>query len=161
LIGVFTFFGGHTFFWLVRSIYLYAHDSKKFREAKIHAQVDDEWFTRFVPFERFLHFLVVTSFLLLVVTGMPLKFYYADWAKALFNLLGGAEVARSLHHFGAMITFLYFALHIVALIGKTWNSRGKLSDPATGKLQLGRACAAIFGPDSMLPTWQDWKDFVA
>ena len=72
------------------SVYLYLHDSKTFREAKIETQEDDEWFTRFVPFERFLHFLVVTSFLLLVITGMPLKFYYTDWAKVMFNIIGGA-----------------------------------------------------------------------
>jgi hypothetical protein len=95
LIGTFTFFGLHTLMWLVRAIYLYLHDSKKFREAKVKTQTDDEWFTRFVPFERFLHFLVVTSFLLLVITGMPLKFYYTDWAKAIFRVIGGAETART------------------------------------------------------------------
>ncbi len=161
LIGVFAFFGAHTLLWLLRSIYLYAHDSKTFREAKVTAQADDEWFTRFVPFERFLHFLVVTSFLLLVVTGMPLKFYYTDWAKTLFLILGGAEVARSLHHFGAMITFLYFGLHLAALTGKAWENRAKLRDPATGKFSLRRIRPALFGPDSMLPTVQDWRDFVA
>src|ERR1044071_724129 len=152
LICVFTFFGAHTGLWLIRSIYLYAHDSKKFREAKVHAQVDDEWFTRFMPFERFLHFLVVTSFLLLVITGMPLKFYYTDWAKALFNLLGGTEVARSLHHFGAVITFLYFALHITSLVGNVWRNRSKLRDPATGRFQPKTVYKALFGPDSMIPT---------
>ena len=58
LLGTFAFFGLHTLLWLVRAVWLYLHDSKKFREAKIKTQVDDEWFTRFVPFERFLHFLV-------------------------------------------------------------------------------------------------------
>ena len=90
LMGMFAFFGLHTLLWLVRAVWLYLHDSKKFREAKVKTQEDDEWFTRFVPFERFLHFLVVTSFLLLVITGMPLKFYYTDWAKAIFAILGGA-----------------------------------------------------------------------
>ena len=81
----------------------------------METQQGDDWFTRFPPFERFLHFLVVTSFLLLVITGMPLKFYYTDWAKVIFNVLGGAEVARTLHHFGALITFLYFGLHLAKL----------------------------------------------
>src|SRR5204863_9884894 len=134
--GVFLFFRGHTRAWLFRARYLYLHDSKTFREAKINTQNGGEWFTRFVPFERFLHFLVVTSFLLLVITGMPLKFYYTNWARALFNLLGGTEVARSLHHFGAMITFLYFALHITALVTKVWSSRSKLRDPATGSFRI-------------------------
>jgi cytochrome b subunit of formate dehydrogenase len=161
LIGVFTFFGGHTALWLFRSLYLYAHDSKKFREAKVHAQVDDEWFTRFVPFERFLHFLVVTSFLLLVITGMPLKFYYTNWARALFALLGGADVARSLHHFGALITFLYFGLHIGSLLAKTIRNPAALRDPKTGQIQIARIWPALFGPDSMVPTLQDGRDFVA
>ena len=59
LIGVFVFFGAHTGLWLFRSGYLWAHDSKTFRETKIETQQGDDWFTRFPPFERLLHFLVV------------------------------------------------------------------------------------------------------
>ncbi|MCX6897089.1 MAG: cytochrome c3 family protein [Verrucomicrobia bacterium] len=161
LIGVFGFFGIHTGLWFYRSGYLYLHDSKTFREIKLHTQTDGEWFTRFVPFERFLHFLVVTSFLLLVITGMPLKFYYTDWAKTVFNVLGGAEVARSLHRFGALVTFLYFSLHLFDVISSFWKRRAELRDPASGKLQLKRFGHFFFGPDSMIPTLQDWRDFVA
>jgi len=161
LVGVFSFFGLHTIVWLFRAVYLYLHDSKKFREAKIRAQVDDEWFTRFVPFERFLHFLVVTSFLLLVITGMPLKFYYTDWAKVMFSVIGGPETARTLHRFAALVTFLYFGLHVASLAGKAWKGRGSLRDPASGRLRPRRLWQVLFGPDSMMPTWQDWKDFVA
>lgn len=160
LIGVFTFFGAHTLLWLLRSVYLYLHDSKKFREAKVEIREDDEWFTRFAPFERFLHFLVVTSFLLLVITGMPLKFYYTGWAKALFEIMGGPDVARSLHHFGALITFLYFGLHLFQLTANTWKNRKRLRDPATSRLSWPRIRDAMFGPDSMIPTLQDWRDFV-
>jgi predicted CXXCH cytochrome family protein len=161
LIGVFAFFGAHTLLWLSRSGYLYLHDSKTFREAKVRAQNGDEWFTRFPPFERFLHFLVVTSFLLLVITGMPLKFYYTNWAKQVFGFIGGAEVARSLHHFGALITFLYFALHLTKLASKSWATRGNLRDPKTGKFSLVRARDILFGPDSMIPTFDDLRDFIA
>jgi len=161
LIGVFAFFGLHTIGWLVRAIYLYLHDSKKFREAKIQTQAGDEWFTRFTPFHRFLHFLVVTSFLLLVITGMPLKFYYTDWAKTIFDIIGGPETARTLHHLGAIVTFLYFGLHLAALAGKAWKSRKSLRDPASGRFQFCRLWKTLFGPDSMMPTLQDWRDFVA
>jgi cytochrome b subunit of formate dehydrogenase len=161
LIGVFTFFGGHTLLWLFRSVYLYWHDSKTFREAKVEAQRGDEWFTRFVPFERFLHFLVVTSFLLLVLTGMPLKFYYTDWAKTLFSWMGGPDVARWLHHFGAVVTFLYFGLHLAALAGKSWKHRAQLRDPDTRRFRFKRLKDVLFSPDSMVPTRQDWRDFIA
>jgi cytochrome b subunit of formate dehydrogenase len=161
LVGVFTFFGLHTVVWLWRAIWLYLHDTKKFREAKTKTEEDDEWFTRFVPFERFLHFLVVTSFLLLVITGMPLKFYYTDWAKAMFSVIGGAETARTLHRFGAIVTFIYFSLHVASLTGKAWKGRNQLRDPADGRFHFKRLMNVLFGPDSMIPTWQDWKDFVA
>jgi cytochrome b subunit of formate dehydrogenase len=160
LIGVFIFFGAHTASWLFRAVYLYMHDSRKFREAKISTQEGGEWFTRFLPFERFLHFLVVTSFLLLVVTGMPLKFYYTHWAKVIFGILGGAETARALHRMGALVTFLYFGLHVSSLIGNAWAGRKRVFDPQSGRFSFKRFWGVLFGPDSMIPTLQDWRDFV-
>jgi cytochrome b subunit of formate dehydrogenase len=161
LIGVFVFFGGHTGAWLFRAGYLYLHDSKTFREAKVNTQNGGEWFTRFAPFERFLHFLVVTSFLLLVITGMPLKFYYTNWARTLFEIIGGAETARALHRLGAIVTFLYFGLHVSSVLVKSWNGRKQMRDPQSGKWSLKRLWGVVFGPDSMMPTLQDWRDFVA
>ncbi|NTW85831.1 MAG: hypothetical protein HGB30_06670 [Holophagaceae bacterium] len=160
LVFTFTLFGGHTLFWLFRSIWLYRHDSKQFREAKLKIQEDDEQFTRFQPFERFLHILVVTSFLLLTITGMPLKFYYADWAKAIFSMFGGAEVARTLHHFGAVITFVYFVLHVSATVSHLWKRRRFLWNPETNVFEPKRIFQAMAHPDSMIPTKQDLKDFV-
>jgi cytochrome b subunit of formate dehydrogenase/nitrate/TMAO reductase-like tetraheme cytochrome c subunit len=161
LVGVFVFFGGHTAAWLFRAFYLYLHDSKKFREAKVATQQGGEWFTRFAPLDRFLHFLVVTSFLLLVITGMPLKFYYTDWSKTLFGFIGSAETARALHRLGAIVTFLYFGLHMASLAVKAWNGRNRIRDPENGKFCLKRLVGVLFGPDSMIPTLQDWRDFVA
>ncbi len=161
LVGTFAFFGLHTVFWLFRSVYLYLTDSKTFREAIVKQEADDVQYTRFSPFERFLHLMVVTSFLLLVITGMPLKFYYTDWAKVIFHFIGGAGVARSLHHFGALITFTYFVLHLSNLIGSLWRRRKSIPNPVTGRIELRRIWSAVFGPDSMVPSFQDWRDFVA
>ncbi len=161
LAGTFAFFGLHTLAWLVRVAYLYLNDSKKFREAKIATQVDGEWFTRFAPFERLLHFMVVSSFLLLVITGMPLKFYDAGWARVIFAVIGGPDTARMLHRFGAVVTFIYFGLHLCSLAGKAWRGRRSLRDPDTGRLRLRRLAGVIWGPDSMVPSMQDWRDFVA
>ena len=161
LVSVFAFFGLHTAFWLFRSIYLYLHDSKTFREAKIQAHVDDDTFTRFTPFERFLHLMMVTSFLALVITGMPLKFYYTDWAKTMFHLLGNAEVARTLHHYAAVVTFAYFVLHLGSILVNAWRQRAGLRDAVTGKITLQRLLGVIFHPDSMVPSLQDWRDFIA
>ena len=161
LVSVFALFGVHTAFWLFRSIYLYLNDTKTFREAKIQTRADDEMYTRFTAFQRLLHLMVVTSFLLLVLTGMPLKFYYTRWAKVIFDLLGGADVARALHRFGAIITFAYFGLHAIGLVKMLWSRRKAVRNPATGRIQLRLILAAVFGPDSMVPSLQDWRDFIA
>ena len=146
----------------MRAVWLYLHDSKKFREAKIKTQEDDEWFTRFVPFERFLHFLVVTSFLLLVITGMPLKFYYTELGEGRSSPSSAGRKRRARCTGSARsITFLYFGLHLASLIGRAWKGRGNLRNPVDGKFHFKRLWHVLFGPDSMMPTWQDWKDFVA
>ena len=79
----------------------------------------------------------------------------------MFRFLGGTDVARSLHHFGAIITFAYFGLHLASLIARTWQRRAEFRDPDTGRFGLKHLRAFLFGPDSMIPTWQDWKDFIA
>jgi len=104
---------------------------------------------------------MVSSFLLLVITGMPLKFYYTDWARVVFAIIGGPDTARMLHRFGAVITFIYFSLHVISLVGKAWKGRKSLRNPADGKFHWSRLGKVIFGPDSMMPSIQDWHDLVA
>jgi len=66
-----------------------------------------------------------------------------------------------LHRFGAIVTFLYFGLHVMSLIGKCWSGRKSVRDPQSGKFRFKRLWGVLFGPDSMMPTWKDWTDFVA
>ncbi len=51
-----------------------------------------------------------------------------------------------LHRFGAIITFLYFALHLSSLGAKTWRGKTKLRNPETGKVELKRLGGLLFGP---------------
>ena len=55
----------------------------------------------------------------------------------------------------------YPALHLIDLIRSSWCNRGALRDPATGKWRLGRFWGAVFGADSMVPSLQDWREFIA
>ena len=73
----------------------------------------ERWFLRFNYFHRFLHVLIMISFLGLVLTGMPLKFHTSGWARALAGLLGGIENAGYLHRVFGIITFMYFILHLL------------------------------------------------
>jgi len=161
LIGVFCFFGLHTLLWLSRMALTYFKDPVAWRAARAAAHHDAETYRRFTPFERFLHMLVATSFLALVITGMPLKFYYTGWAKVMFNLLGGPESARTLHHLAAIVTFGYFALHLGSLAINLWKNRAAVNNPETGKFEFRRVWGALFGPDSMAPSFQDLWDIIA
>lgn len=161
LIGVFTFFGLHTALWLYRSGRLYFRDRQVFKAVKDKAAQDEENYTRFSPFERLLHMMVVTSFLLLVITGMPLKFHYTAWARTFFDMCGGIQLARLLHRLGAVITFLYFALHLMDRVACAWRGRRRVLDPETGRFSWRRWGRLAFGPDSMVPGKRDWDEFVA
>jgi thiosulfate reductase cytochrome b subunit len=101
---------------------------------------------RFTPLQRTLHALVIVSFLGLVITGLPLRFAYAPWARVLVRGLGGLEAAGIIHRLCALITFGYFAAHVGSLIyrvarGTSWKK-------------------ILWGPDSMVPQGKDVRDLV-
>lgn len=161
VVGTFAFFGMHTLLWVIRSGTLYLRNPKAFKEMKARCASDPEKFIRFRPFDRFLHALVITSFLLLVATGMPLKFYYTDWAKAMVSVIGGLEAAAQLHRLGAIITFVYFALHISSMVRGAFRKRDYFKDPKTKRFSIKRFLSFAFGPDLPFPHIQDVKDFWA
>ncbi len=161
LIGTFIFFALHTLLWLYRSMVLYMGDSKEWRQEKVQERTDQEEFRRFTPLERYLHGLVIISFLLLVATGMPLKFYYADWAKVMLDLLGGQAVAAVMHRIGALITIFYFSVHVGSIFYWAISDRARFFDPETGKFSWQLVHKVVNGPDSPIPNIDDFHDFVA
>jgi cytochrome b subunit of formate dehydrogenase len=161
VIGTFAFFGVHTLLWFVRSSVLYLRDPQAFREAKIKALKDDVIYVRFPPFERFLHTLVIISFLLLVATGMPLKFYYTHWAQWLVRLFGGLEVTTVLHRAGAVLTFTYMGLHTFSMLKRTVRYRDSFRDSQTRRYSLRQFLRVAFGPDIPVPNLQDVRDWWA
>ena len=83
-----------------------------------------EYVQRFTIFPRFLHFLVIISFLTLAVTGMALKFASERWAEFVAGFFGSFVVLGAMHRFMAIVTFTYFVLNFV-LMYKNWKKSGK------------------------------------
>jgi cytochrome b subunit of formate dehydrogenase len=162
LLGTFGFFGIHTILWLVRSLLNRARDPVEFRETKrrMREQGGARLYLRFRPVDRFTHLLIIVSFLLLVATGMPLKFHREAWANAVFHVLGGPQVAAALHRLGAIVTFGYFVLHLASLIPLVWRNRGRFRDQR-GRFRLRLCLRFAFGPDSPLPNLDDLRDLAA
>ena len=75
-------------------------------------------YQRFAPFLRITHVLIIISFLSLAVTGMIIKFADVGIFQTLAEFLGGYKVTGFIHRVGALVTFLYFGMHISFLLKK-------------------------------------------
>ncbi|MEJ2312384.1 MAG: hypothetical protein P8Y21_12695 [Gemmatimonadales bacterium] len=104
---------------------------------------------RFTPLERTLHLLVIISFFGLVITGIPLQFSYAPWARGLVRVLGGFQVAAVIHRLSAIIIFCYFLTHI-----------GYVAYRITRLRSLAEVKEYLFGPHSMVPGRKDLQDMI-
>jgi cytochrome b subunit of formate dehydrogenase len=108
----------------------------------------DREFVRFTRLQRTLHACMIVSFISLATTGLTLKFSYTTWAGMVSRFLGGFQVAGFIHRTAALLMFGVFVTHIYSLLQlkkrehKSWR-------------------ALLLGPDTMLPTRQDFRQFAA
>jgi formate dehydrogenase subunit gamma len=65
------------------------------------------------------HLLVVTSFLVLAATGLPVYFSDQFWAPYIVSVFGGADTARLVHRIAAFTMIFACAYHIVTIVGGT------------------------------------------
>jgi hypothetical protein len=104
-------------------------------------------YLRFTRLNRTLHAVMIVSFISLAMTGMTLKFSYTTWAHTLSRIFGGFEFAGYIHRFAAVVMFGIFFTHLFELL---YRKRKK----------YGSVPSMVFGPNTMLPTKKDFKDFL-
>ena len=86
------------------------------REAKAHAPAaSDRVFPRFTGLDRVEHWLMVVSFTMLAVTGLPQKFAGHPIAEGTISFFGGIEMVRVLHHLFAVVLVLETVLSCTVL----------------------------------------------
>jgi cytochrome b subunit of formate dehydrogenase len=141
LLGVFGFFGLHDLLWLQRALVGRLRGEWGAGHAKTGPYI-----RRFNSMQIWVHVSIVTSFLLLAATGLPLKFAGASWAPGFMAVFGSPEVAGVLHRFAAVVTFGYFAWHL-----------GMLAYGWLVKKERGY----FWGPRSMVPQPRDLLDLWA
>ena len=107
---------------------------------------EEVWYERFDPFSRFMHVIVIISFISLAFTGMIIKFSGASVFQTLSSILGGYEVTGFIHRVAAFFTFVYFFAHLGFLAYK------KKVKKRTIKYMLS-------GENSMVPTKRDVIEF--
>lgn len=136
-----TVFGVHTLLWLGRAwVDRIRHGKPK--------KIKSEWrYRRFGVYERILHAMVMVSFLMLAMTGLPLKYSHTEASQWIASHLLDLRTMAIMHRIGATITFGYFALHLGGLAAKlarrkyTWK-------------QL------LWGEESLVPQPRDAIEFV-
>lgn len=62
-----------------------------------------ETFVRFSLDDRIQHLLIIVSFCLLALTGVPQKYSSLEWAKTLVAVMGGIDLVRTMHHMSAVV----------------------------------------------------------
>jgi cytochrome b subunit of formate dehydrogenase len=110
---------------------------------------------RFTVSHRTLHVLLVSSFVTLALTGMPLKFPEASWAPFVYGLFGGIDVAPIVHRVAGMVMILGFVVHLVTV------ARGMLRSVRESRKKRLRAWTETVLALPMFPQISDLKDFVA
>jgi cytochrome b subunit of formate dehydrogenase len=107
---------------------------------------EEVYYQRFEPFLRFMHLIVIISFISLAFTGMIIKFSGVGVFQTVSSILGGYEVTGFIHRVAAFFTFLYLFAHIGFL---TYNKKVK-----------NRTMKYIFsGENSMVPSKRDAIEF--
>jgi cytochrome b subunit of formate dehydrogenase len=85
------------------------------------------YYQRFHWTQRITHALLLTSFTLLGITGLPQKFSLTGWAQFLIKVFGGIETTRLIHHVCATVLMLLAIYHILDLGYKIFVRRVRLT----------------------------------
>ncbi|MFQ5566584.1 MAG: hypothetical protein ACE5EU_09500 [Paracoccaceae bacterium] len=144
LASVFVFFWTHSALWFYRE-----YRDRKEGKNKLHVQMDDVergegvHVERFAKMWRLAHLVGALAIMLLILTGTTVLYADSFWAPTVIALLGGPKSAAILHRIGAVMFMVVFFGHLVYFafrIARNWRS------------------FRWFGPDSLVPNWQDFKD---
>jgi formate dehydrogenase subunit gamma len=71
---------------------------------------------RFAVLERIEHIILLLSFPLLAITGLPQKFATAPLSQFIIDLFGGIESIRLVHRTSAIILMILSTYHVVAVL---------------------------------------------
>ena len=70
-------------------------------------------YARFDLLQRIQHIVFLISFTLLGVTGLPQKYPLSPVSVGYFNLIGGIEISRLIHHTSAIVMMIVSVVHVL------------------------------------------------
>jgi cytochrome b subunit of formate dehydrogenase len=150
---VFGAFWFHTFLWWRKDFWEQRALRAKgiFSPRSVSLDEAGKIYRRFGSFEIVLHMAIMVSFMGLVLTGLPLEFSGAPWARSLMHILGGSPTRGLIHRICAVIVFCTFGTFVVYIFYFLFFKRIQ-GNP--------NPLRRFLGPDSLFPRWKDVKDII-
>lgn len=161
VITVFVLFGIHTILWAIRLFLVKRANPEAWKKARAAVKNDKKGLKRFSLLHRVQHLGLAVSFMGLSLSGMPQKFYDAPWAHAVADFIGGPINSTVIHHWFALLLMVFFGTHVLDVATNLWKKRDAIRDSGTGRLSGRLFLKAVFGPDSLIPNFQDFRDIKA
>ncbi len=105
---------------------------------KISSLIEDEKKEKVKMFRRFSttvlvqHWIMAISVIILIITGMPIKFSDATFSQLVIKMLGGIEMSKIFHRIGGtglIIAALYHLFYIIFTQEGRWNFKQMLPMP--------------------------------
>ena len=143
LASVFIYFWLHSGLWHYRE-----YQDRKEGKTRPHIRTaelltkENMQIRRFGPIWRLAHLVFALSVMMLVLTGMTVFYSDSVWAPIIIRLLGGPKIAGLIHRTSAAIMLGIFFIHLLYLGVHLFKIRKTFR---------------WFGPDSLIPRWQDFK----
>jgi formate dehydrogenase subunit gamma len=127
------------------------HETIKVKKGK-------KYFFRSTVNQRIQHIILLTCVIVLVLTGMPLKFHDAAWAPYLYSLFGGIKVAPIIHKTFGCILLALFVYHLIYL---SYNIYVRQIAPLRKKkeLSVGKLFKLLV-TQPLMPNGKDLKDII-
>ena len=111
LYSTFAFFGIHSLLWFIRGLV------EVLKHGRPHGlRPGQTAYVRFVSFHRIGHTIMMSSFLGLALTGLPLKYHDAPWAKSLARFLGGFQSTGFWHRFFGVILLVSMLVYMARMV---------------------------------------------
>ena len=86
------------------------------KQPEIKIKNGKKYFYRFTPTQRVQHITIAICVIVLVLTGMPLKFYDSSWAHSIYALFGGIKVAPVVHKIAGTVLMVLFFFHLIYVV---------------------------------------------
>ena len=117
-----------------------------------------KYFFKFTPLQRAQHITIASCVIVLVLTGMPLKFHEAFWAQPIYALFGGIKMAPVVHKIAGTVLLLLFVFHLAYVV---YCIFADLIIPLHKKKELKLfTVVKTIVTHPIMPSWKDVRDII-